>query len=511
MAPEVADLQHFRMPQWARTGAITLAAAGLTLQLAQQAAAGRSYLAVLVVAGLGGVALLKAPRTAVTGLLVLSCTLWLSPRWPLGLGGVRTDVVEILAVGLMGAWLLWRVAQSPSVQTPYRAGLLLLAIAVPAEAAFALAHTGVRPQVIANVKTFGLYFLVLPFCAFFRTEEQKRLLGRIVVRVATVTSVAVLLAVAFGVQLEGRPGTAVDVTDLAQTTRIRPAVLPLLFLATMIVLARSSVHGATPARVLQLAIFASVWAVSYNRSSWVSLLLAGVLLLVIRPGARRTTRTLATGLAMVAAVPLVAALAYAGAIGAVPQTVATRASTLFNDEAVSSNSLTDRSREYDDAFRAISRQPVFGVGVGGLYGARRPYYDEGLGVIRYQDRLFSHNSWVYLYLQLGLLGLAAFAGLSIAVIRNATAALRRPDNDAALTAVAAACALVGAGIEAAFNPNLLLRPSIVAFALCLALVVQPGRPDVSRSATSRISPGAQEPRRQIALASSRRADRNSTT
>ncbi len=126
-------------------------------------------------------------------------------------------------------------------------------------------------------------FLVVPvFLLYGATHSRQRSLARLVMTFAVVGCVLVLLAVATGYQLEGRPGLSIDPGDLAQATRIRPALLPLLFLATMITLGRISAGGIRAWHLVRLALFLSVWAVTYNRSSWVALVIAGTLLILIQ-------------------------------------------------------------------------------------------------------------------------------------------------------------------------------------------------------------------------------------
>lgn len=455
-----------------RTVLLCVAAAAVAAQLARTTTAGSRLMASAFIAALAGAALLRRPSVGFAVLVITTSTLWYTPRVPLALGPVRTDEGELLAFALIALGMLWVLLGGAELEPPYRGGLVLLVAAVAVGAGFALVKGTDSARVVSGIKGFSLYLLVLPVCLLYRTARQQQALVRLVMTVAVVGSAAVLASVASGRSLEGRPGVSVDPSDLAAVTRVRPALLPLLFLATMIVVGRISSRGARPADVAVLGLFLCVWGVSYNRSSWVALALAGSVLVCIRPGRRILARTLVAVLAVVGSAALLFTLALRGVAGPVPQTVAVRASTIFNDQAIQSNSFDDRELEYRDAGRALSAQPVLGVGVGSSYGARRAYYDPALQVIRYQDRLFSHNSVLYLYLQLGLLGLVAFAALLGEAARRLHARLRQPD-EGAVVAAAAGCTLLGAVLESLLNPNLLLRPSIVVFCLCLALVVSP--------------------------------------
>lgn len=470
---QVAGLTSGVRPAELKAIAICGAGAVASFAVTRSTLQGRAGLAGLAILAVGAAAVLRSPRAAMLVLLALGGTFWLVPLRRISFGGVQTDEVELLGLAVLASWGLGKLLGGRSREgQPYAAFALLLAAAIVIGTVHAVLSEVPRTRVVPVAKTFTLYLLLLPFCSVFASTKAKRDLGRYIEGLVTFTAIGVLVAVSAGVQLDGRPGTAINVNDLAQTTRVRPAVLPLLFLVTMMVVARVSAHGLTAWRAVQLTAFAGVWAVSYNRSSWAALLVAGFVLLVVRPGPRRRRNAMAALLALTLATPLSYGLAQGGRLGAVPQTVAERVTTLFGDDAVTSNSFADRNSEYDDAFRSLSNEPVLGVGVGGTYGARYPYYDPALGVMRFGDRAFSHNSALFLYLQLGLLGVVAFTALSVQAFRFARrqAVAMHPGS---LTAVAAACALLGAGIESLFNTNLLARPSILAFAVAVTLLAPP--------------------------------------
>jgi membrane-associated PAP2 superfamily phosphatase len=116
---------------------------------------------------------------------------------------------------------------------------------------------------------------------------------------------------------------------------------------------------------------------------------------------------------------------------------------------------------------------VFGVGLGRLYGARRKVYSPVLNRVTYIDRPYAHNSILYAYLLLGILGMLALALLGRRVARTCAAArLRLPVRDGA-RCVAAGFAVLGYGVLSLFQPNLLHRPSILALCLAIALAVPP--------------------------------------
>lgn len=436
-------------------------------------------LALLVLGGVLVGSVLAVPRAVLLVVLVLAGTIWYAPHVPLSFGGVRTDEVELLCYGLLAWWAvrLLRGQAGPELRQWGRAAAVLV-LAVLVGAAYGVLSGSDWSRVVANTKTFGLYLLVLPIAALFPGEVGARRLESWVMRLVIAGSLVVVWASATGVVLQGRPGTVIDLNDLAMTARLRPALMPFLFVATVLLAGRISAAGWSLPRALTAGLFGAVWALTFNRSSWVALAIAIGVLAVVRPGPRRQQSTVATVLVTATVVPVLFLLAGHGTLGPLARSVVTRAQTVTSGSVVTSGSYTDRQREYRDAFHALARSPVLGVGVGGLYGARRSYYDPELRQIRYFDRPFSHNSWLYLYLQLGALGVAGFLLLIGTAASAAITGRHRQEPDQALRAAAGLCVLLGLALESLFNPNLLLRPNILAFVVVLVLM-RPVSPDTA--------------------------------
>ena len=449
---------------------LTAAAAGVTFTASRQYARGnpRGMLFIVGTAALVGV--LARPRAAVLALLGLTCTVFLIPIGQLSAAGSRSDLAELLAVVLIAAFGWRELVVRGQSRAPFL-GLGLLASAVAVGCLWSATHGGARPFIVGDAKTYLLYLLVLPLNAIFADEDAKQQLERWILRIASLGSVAVLLALATGYPLQGRPGTVFDTTDVVQVVRVRPALLPLLFLATVLLVGHILVRGWNGRRIVRLALFLAVWAVSFNRSSWVALAVACLLLALFRRGPRRPRRLVISLLVAAVLLPTVFICSATGVFGRTAAGVATRLATIGQQQTFSngSSSFEDRAMEYTEAGRALAKSPVFGVGVGNVYGARRPVYDKRLQSLVYEDRRFSHNSLLYLYLQLGALGVVAFGTFAGQITRRCYRSVVYLPLTASTRAAAAGFALVGAGAESLANPNLLARASIVA--LCLAVVL----------------------------------------
>jgi O-antigen ligase len=172
-------------------------------------------------------------------------------------------------------------------------------------------------------------------------------------------------------------------------------------------------------------------ALSLNRNMWAGLLVGLAVLLII--GGVRVRRPVAVGLAV-----LVSAIAVI-AIGGVQVDrgplagFAERGSTLFSPgQTTRENSLQDRGKETEQAWRTVKEHPVIGIGPGAEFGV---YFDElqpGGGYKR-TKQLFLHNQYLYLALICGVPGLLAF----VAFLLSSVAAARRyvDDTDVATWAV----------------------------------------------------------------------------
>jgi O-antigen ligase len=463
-----------RLPPRVLLGAATAAGAVVALGLGYKGiGTGLSTLA--VVALVGQLTVVAFPRLVAAALVVLALTAFKPPLHPMNVAGFSTDVPELLTYALVGAWALTTASGALKRRNPYALPIALLLLAVGVGAAYGLAHHADVYTLKGNVKTYLTYLVALPLAAYFGTIERQRRLEQFLLGVATVASVCVLALVA-----AGRP-VASDAIDVPVITlgaitpaqRVRPSLIALLLLVSLLLLARIAVDGWTPLRLAQTVLFGLVWAFSFNRANWLALAVAALLVVRFRPGVRRPLRGIRVLVAALLVVPPLYAAAAGGALGPSAKALVRRTESVFTAKVQNEDSFQDRASEDRDAVTAIARSPVFGVGIGRLYGARRKVYSARLQRLTYIDRPYAHNSLLYAYLQLGLLGMAALGLLAVRVARTVRDAARRlPVADGARV-VAAGAAVLGYGVLSLLQPNLLHRPSILALCLALALAVPP--------------------------------------
>jgi O-antigen ligase len=137
-------------------------------------------------------------------------------------------------------------------------------------------------------------------------------------------------------------------------------------------------------------------------------------------------------------------------------------------DVLEESSYRDRADENRIALDALRRSPVFGVGLGQPYGARRAVYASAPPRYEYEDRLFIHNGVLGIWLQLGVLGLAGFGWLGLTVLRYVRDAARSHDP-ARIRQVSAGVAILAFGLQALLAIAITIRPTIVALSLALTL------------------------------------------
>jgi O-antigen ligase len=458
-----------------RATALTVAAAAFAYLATQRVLAGGTAVLLLVLAVALAVTVLEKPRAVVAVMLVLSAPLAEPMRRTVSVGGITTDAFEVLAYALVARWVVSRGREANTPAWQFAAPVTLLVAGATAGALWGLLHGAGRFLVLGQYKSYLVYLLVLPLTALFASEAQKQRLERWVVTFCMAGSVVVLGAAAVGSAVPTEaPNLALNTFGVTtQVQRIRPAMLWLLFLATLLVLGKVFAYGVTRRRALQLALFGGVWVFSFNRSSWAALVVCGGLLALLRPGPRRAGRGLRTVAVAALVLPVLVGLAGSGAFGPTLREVPTRIESLVNPDVVAEDAVQDRTSEYGPAFRALAASPVLGVGLGRSYGARRPFYNPRLGVVVYEDRPFSHNSLLFAYLQAGLLGLAAIGWLAVAAFRAAADAIRTLPVPIALRILSACLALLGYGIQSLSQTSLLHRPGITAAVVTMVLATRP--------------------------------------
>jgi hypothetical protein len=438
----------------------------------------------LIVATTTAGLLLFRPKVAVVFVLVLGASVLKPPFASFSIGGVRTDAHEALCYALLALWVWHFTRTYPVRDSVFTMPLLALGAAVVVGIIRGLAG-GADPYLVKGQgKTWGVYLVALALIALFRTAQEQDQLERWVLWLCTACSVLTVGGLLLGSPVPNdTPNVPLNTLGVTVAVdRTRPAFLSLLLVAILLLVARCLVDGFTARRTAQLALFLLVEALSYNRASWATIAVCVALIAVLRPGRRLPLRGTRIALALAIIGTCTYLLSSSGVLGHDAQAVTTRLRSVISPQLADDPSYADRKLENRDALRAIERSPVTGVGVGALYGARRVTYRPDLQRDVFQDRPYVHNSFLYLYLQLGLLGVLVMGWIGARVlgeVRRWRRWVAEPVRGA--RGVAAGVAIAGLAMQSLANTYLLHRPSITALAVCLALVALPVRPHGTRA------------------------------
>jgi O-antigen ligase len=462
-----------RVPALTRAGLIPLFAAAAWV-LSRDVLRGQLLLPMLCAAVPLTLLLLKKTQEAALLWLLLVATVLPARLVPVSVAGVRTDAAELLGLALVGAVITRALFGERFRRTAFTGPLVAFVGAAFAGAVVAAGHDAPRATWLGLLKTFLLYLVPLAFCWLFATDAHRDLLERWIHRLCTVGGVLVLLSAATGRGVpEGEVPEVVTLGVASDALRLRPALLTLIVLATLLLAARTSVTGLRTPDLARFAVYGTVVAASFTRSTWVPLVLSLALLAVLRPGPRVALRGLRSLLVLVLIAAALFPLATSGALGDTAQAVTVRVRSIGSDRVLTENSYLDRKIEIDQARQAISRSPITGVGLGQPYGAVRRVYDPTTKVRTTSDRRFIHNSFLGVWLWTGVLGLLALLWLSIRITaESARAAVRLPAREGA-RAVAAGLAVLALGVQSTFQTSLTNRSVIATVACALALLYVP--------------------------------------
>ena len=460
-----------------RTTVATAAAVAAALLIGRYAAGGRFGVVALGLLGVAGVAVtLHRPKWGTVVLLILTGSLFPSRFGGFDVAGIRSDVPEALLFGLLGMWLLHQ-----GLQRHLEGGRILYPLfgfvaAGVFGAAVALGRGAGLSEVLGPLKTFAFWLLVLPILAVVQQASDIEWLERIVLRIAVAGSVVTLMLALGG---QGVPtGEVAGVTSLgviSDVTRYRPALLQLAFLATLLVAHRGAMTGWSLRRVTAMAVLLLVQVISFNRSTWVALVVSLALYGICRPGIRKPLRGLSVALLCVTVIASGVLAGGAGILGPSAKAIALRARSVVTPTVFEERSQQLRNEENEAAMSAIRRRPITGTGLNQPFGARVGRYSHDAGMRLYSDNLLVHNTYLKIWLETGLPGLLGLAALGATVWTMTRKHLRHLSPHMASRSLAAALCLLGFAMQALYQTKLYHRPTIVAIAVSIGLIAATDR------------------------------------
>lgn len=380
-------------------------------------------LLMLFIAVIGFVAIVRWPLLGMGLVVLLTATFLPSDYLQIQVGGFAFGYHELALGGVLAASV---VAPRAKTWGGAAGGLLAAFLGILLLATLLAISSG--HLAFSDAVAWGRMFALLTvFYAVVRLFPDRESLGRLmrVTVAAAGASGFIALAIAFGVNLDSVLGEAATYyvnTDLGLggIPRIRLPAVALaypLFLYALLHIPRSR-GFARLAWTLAVVGMGANLVLSLNRNMWIGLLLGLAVLMFL--GGMRVRRPVWIGvLALVGAIAIVAIAGVQVDRGPLAG-FAERGQTLFSPQKTTSeNSLQDRGKETEQAWRTIKQHPVIGIGPGAEFGV---YFDElqpgGMGYKR-THQLFLHNQYLYLLLICGIPGLLAFLGFLTASVGRA--------------------------------------------------------------------------------------------
>jgi len=405
-------------------------------------------------------------RVAALCLVVLGCVIPDDDAGSVHLGFVTFSSLDLmLYLGL--ALVLLRHRQS-LLKGAFSLPILLL-LAAATVGAFVGLKNGAD---ISGVNQF--YRRFLPILGYFVVKQafrgRSRELAYWLMTIVGVGSAVMLIGVFTHTRFL-QAGTARDyVTTAGVTTSVDRIDGPLLRLITVLlalVLSTELLRMKKAVRFLLIAGFVVLEAYSFTRSSWTPLILVAILVAGVRTGRLRSMAQQIAVLVALASIALGAA--NAGLMGEFGHSLYARASSVVNPQTVDDTSFTDRSNEDSEATHTIANNPFFGVGIGNGYGVYDATYVPSSGAVVVVAQMFIHNTYLGIWVWLGLLGIVAMAFLAWRILAVAVS-LWRNHGPGAVSPLAAALGVLCLGIQSSFQTNLFYAPAITSLVVMLAYI-----------------------------------------
>ncbi|HET6908584.1 MAG TPA: O-antigen ligase family protein [Mycobacteriales bacterium] len=453
-----------------------VAGAALTFAMAYRLAGGHRHLIEAVVAIAGVALVFRWPRQLFYVWVAVTATILPSRVVPFSVGGIRSDLPEAVSLAILALVVVrWAMGDAELRRPEMAAPFLVLFAGACVGVVVSSSYGDGRSVWLASWKALAMFLLPLAVTALHRTGAQVEALERWVVRIAVVGSVLAFATFFTGFNPLTKSTTQVVTLGVtSDANRLRPAVLNLLMLATLLVIAKCAREGVNWKRLAALLLFASLIAMSFTRSTWVPLIVAIALFVIGRPGRRVPLRALRAAVLIFAIAALAFGAAASGALGPSMKAVTARVESVGNPQVFQENSYQDRANEDTIAWATLQGHLLQGNGLGRPYGDVVIEHDPITGQTVREPRQFIQNSYLGTWLGLGVIGLLAWAWLSVAITRRALRARRDPTANG-IRSFAAACALLGLGLQAIFQTSLYNRSVLATVTCAVALLVGPSR------------------------------------
>jgi O-Antigen ligase len=318
-------------------------------------------------------------------------------------------LIFVLVAGVLLESARRREALAGAGPLTYALGLLTLAL-VAGIVTGHYAGTGARPLVQTGVRL--LHIILLPVAVAELLRRRPALLQGVLV--ALLALVALKSVVGIGLAESGSQ----PVVEGQAVTYLEPTMNWLALTAVFVVVALAFERGRVRWWYLAVLPLATAELVlSYRRSFWIAAVIGLAIVLVL--GSRRARLFMALGLA---ALGLAGYVAISGAGGTATSSgpIVERAVSLQPSRLAANAEDRYRLDERRNVLAEIRRHPITGLGIGVPWRARDP-----LPLEHESGRLYVHIATLYYWLNLGVLGLLAYAALYLTSVFMAWRVWRR--------------------------------------------------------------------------------------
>lgn len=281
-------------------------------------------------------------------------------------------------------------------------------------------------DVVNGIRGYILIALVPAVAVLVNEERHRANFVRLVAGIAVGVGTLMVIQLILGPSVEVFPGARLDAgfEEASSLVRSHPPAMVLVTVLSasivgMVLAPRRSVK-LKRIHIYLLGVGAAVvLLLGFWRSYWIAGLAGGAVALALQNRQPRQRLAAFGASALLVFLFFVLPLMYPQGISTGVQVVdvaVDRFTNVFTGDVLESGSVADRLYEFRVAAGTLSRSPVFGVGPGGQYGAVVTRYRDGLAYT--QERGSAHNSFLSLYLYLGLPGLIAFTCLLLVLFKE---------------------------------------------------------------------------------------------
>ncbi|MFP5222105.1 MAG: O-antigen ligase family protein [Acidobacteriota bacterium] len=334
---------------------------------------------------------------------------------PFAGGGLKPS--DLLLAVVLGSWLIRVLVLNRTVlQLPkfFSFAVLVFLALAGASAAGAISEGIYFKDVLLELRPLLQYLLVFPLMAEFDVQTLKKSIW-ILLGVSVFSSLRILTNYALGVGEVLLYGEGIRVVLLELGAYLPPVILGFVF----------AMYGVRPKTALGIGLLnLAALAVTFFRSAYLGLGAGlGFIFLVGEPAVRRVLIRLTV---MIFLGGIILGIAHAminpKAINPIESVVSRFLSLREYKDDISS---IHRLREWDAASFLIGKHPVWGNGLGTRVVFESPQYDPEFKKLGYQsNEIYVHNSYMWLLVKLGAVGLVSFLLLPCTALYTAVRSLK---------------------------------------------------------------------------------------